>query len=257
MAWACPFELGASNAPPMDLTHVRFQGTPPRRPGRNGPHCAVPHPAQGSAALALHFPTTVSGLPAFVLERAGLDPALYREAPLRRRTSACLRAIRAESEQVALARLRIDSQLADVALDAFLIGVSQFFRDPMVFETLRTTTIPALAARARPLRVASIGCSSGAELYSVAMCSQRRASWTDPHCSASIAGRRRSIALGRAYSPAPRSAVWITTCDPGTSNRHPRAGAWWNRFGVTRSGACSTPRATVRRGHGTSYCAET
>jgi len=119
--------------------------------------------------LALHFPTTVSGLPAFVLERAGLDPTLYREAPLRRRTSACLRAIRAESEQVALARLRIDSQLADVALDAFLIGVSQFFRDPMVFETLRTTTIPALAARARPLRVASIGCSSGAELYSVAM----------------------------------------------------------------------------------------
>lgn len=112
---------------------------------------------------------TVSGLPAFVLERAGLDPAVYRATPLRRRTSACLRAMRTESEGIAQARLTTDPGLADVALNALLIGVSEFFRDPMVFDALRTIVIPALAARARPIRVASIGCSSGAELYSVAM----------------------------------------------------------------------------------------
>jgi chemotaxis methyl-accepting protein methylase len=119
--------------------------------------------------LVQDVPTTVSGLPALVLEGAGLDPTLYRATPLRRRTSACLRAMRAASEGVAVARLSNDSQLAEVALDAFLIGHSQFFRDPLVFETLRTMGMPALAARARALRVASIGCSSGAELYSVAM----------------------------------------------------------------------------------------
>jgi chemotaxis protein methyltransferase CheR len=120
-------------------------------------------------ALAPHVSPIVRGLPAFVLERAGLDPTLYRATPLGRRTSACLRAMRAESERIAEERLTTDPNLMNVALNALLIGVSQFFRDPLVFETLRTSVIPELAARPRPLRVASIGCASGAELYSVAM----------------------------------------------------------------------------------------
>jgi chemotaxis methyl-accepting protein methylase len=75
--------------------------------------------------------------------------------------------LKVESE--AQARVRIDTGVAarGVALDALLIGVSSFFRDPVVFDTIRTHVIPALRARLRPPRVWSVGCSSGAELYSV------------------------------------------------------------------------------------------
>jgi chemotaxis protein methyltransferase CheR len=153
----------------MDLTHVRFQGTPPptRHVGLQ-PRSRRAAPG-GIAASSEHVSTPLGGLPAFVLEQAGLDPASYRESPLRRRTPACLRAIRAESVTAARERLTNNPHLTDVALNTLLIGVSEFFRDPAVFGSLRTHVIPALAHRRRPLRVVSVGCSFGAELYSVAM----------------------------------------------------------------------------------------
>ena len=53
-----------------------------------------------------------------------------------------------------------------------LIGVTNFFRDPAVWEQLRTTAIPALLATRAPgqcLRVWVPGCSTGEEAYSLAM----------------------------------------------------------------------------------------
>lgn len=154
----------------IDLTHVRFQGTPPPTRhvgGRRAPESAAP---AGAGAFSAHVSTSVvGGLPAFVLAQAGLDPASYRASPLRRRTPACLRALRADSVTTALARLESHPHLTDVAVNTLLIGVSEFFRDPAVFRGLGTTVIPALAERRHPLRIVSIGCSFGAELYSVAM----------------------------------------------------------------------------------------
>lgn len=114
-------------------------------------------------------PEALSGLPATILDQAGLDPAAYRVAPLKRRTAACLRAIRVETEQQALARLRTSSGVGDTALNTLLIGVSDFFRDAVVFDTLSRTVIPSFARVATPVRILSVGASSGAELYSVAM----------------------------------------------------------------------------------------
>ena len=53
-----------------------------------------------------------------------------------------------------------------------LINVTSFFRDPEVFETLKTQVIPALMherARHDPLRVWVLGCATGEEAYSLAM----------------------------------------------------------------------------------------
>jgi two-component system CheB/CheR fusion protein len=53
-----------------------------------------------------------------------------------------------------------------------LIGVSSFFRDPDAFETLRSSVIEPLVARAGPdstLRAWVAGCATGEEAYSVAM----------------------------------------------------------------------------------------
>jgi chemotaxis methyl-accepting protein methylase len=50
-----------------------------------------------------------------------------------------------------------------------LIGVTSFFRDLPVFDLLRDVALPSLCASQPTIRVASIGCSDGAELYSIAM----------------------------------------------------------------------------------------
>jgi chemotaxis methyl-accepting protein methylase len=57
----------------------------------------------------------------------------------------------------------------ELAVSTLLIGVTDFFRDAGVFEMLSGTVVPALARRGGPVGVLSAGCSSGAELYSVAM----------------------------------------------------------------------------------------
>jgi chemotaxis methyl-accepting protein methylase len=56
-----------------------------------------------------------------------------------------------------------------VALNALLIGVTGLFREPTVFEFLHTQILPAWAARRNSLRVWSAGCSTGQELYSMAV----------------------------------------------------------------------------------------
>jgi chemotaxis protein methyltransferase CheR len=148
----------------MDLTAIRFEGT--TRSSRRFP---CPLPDRPDRLAAVRDEARLTGLPAFILDRAGLDPASYRARPLQRRTAACLRAIRAETEQQAEDRLRTNPVLGDVALSTLLIGVSEFFRDAAVFETLRRTVIPSFRQLPGTLRVLSVGASCGAELYSVAM----------------------------------------------------------------------------------------
>jgi len=161
----------------MDLNHVRFEGSPSAvgRTGRQSPSplslwSASAAPGRGQRALttADDQPPVLTGLPLLVLEGAGLDSTFYREAPLRRRTASCLRALKAGSEAAARARLESRPELLGMALSTMLIGVSSFFRDQVVFEAIRAAVIPALAERSR-LRILSVGCSSGEELYSVAM----------------------------------------------------------------------------------------
>lgn len=155
----------------MDLTHVRFDGYPTirSRPDRMPTTLAWNAPPARSRPAHPRDRMGASGLPAWILARSGLDPAAYRGGPLARRRGACLRALRAPSEQAALARLEADPDLVDIGLNTLLIGVSSFFRDAAVFETLRTNVVAALRARSGTLRVLSLGCSTGAELYSVAM----------------------------------------------------------------------------------------
>jgi chemotaxis methyl-accepting protein methylase len=107
-----------------------------------------------------------------VFELGSLDLSKYRLAPLSRRIPACLRALKASSLPRALAAIEADASLLRTAMNTLLIGVTEFFRDPPVFDFLRERALPALADRSA--RVWSVGCSSGAELYSVAMLLQSR-----------------------------------------------------------------------------------
>ncbi len=104
-----------------------------------------------------------------LLHESGLGLKYYRVAPLLRRVDACLRALRVSSAAEAVALLAARPDLVPRALSEVVLGVSEFFRDQPVFDELRSRILPELARSDGPLRVLSIGCSDGRELYSVAI----------------------------------------------------------------------------------------
>lgn len=107
------------------------------------------------------------------MNQAGLDVARYRLPPLVRRLRACLRAMKVADLDAAWRRLDTEPASIGLALEALLIGVTEFFRDDEVFAEMSGQVLPDLlrrcAAARRPPRAWSVACSDGAELYSVAM----------------------------------------------------------------------------------------
>jgi chemotaxis protein methyltransferase CheR len=146
------------------LSHVRFVGRPTIAMSRSPRQGKPPLPA--AKPVVAHPSEPPGQFISWAFERAGLAVESYRGEPLRRRLSACLRALHAHTEAQARRILEQRPDLLPAAISALLIGVTEFFRD---FETLRTEVVPELALRSRPLRVLSAGCSNGAELYSVAI----------------------------------------------------------------------------------------
>ena len=106
---------------------------------------------------------------AWILEKGRLDASAYRSEPLLRRLPACLRAIKARSMDEAREILENRPELLTAAISSLLIGVTEFFRDASVFEAIRTRVLPSLTRPFAPLRILSAACSTGAELYSIAI----------------------------------------------------------------------------------------
>lgn len=93
----------------------------------------------------------------------------FRSSVLKRRASACLRAIGAPDFTTAQSIILRDRRAAERALQAVAIGVTSFFRDPDVFDALAPYLTTLATAKGEGLRVLSAGCSDGRELYSVAL----------------------------------------------------------------------------------------
>ena len=105
----------------------------------------------------------------WLFRRAGISLEHYRRPSFVRRLSACLRAVGAESQEDAKQAIEDDPSLLSKAIDAVLLGVTEFYRDPLVFDEIREAVLPRLCQRRRRLRIWSAACSEGQELYSVAM----------------------------------------------------------------------------------------
>jgi chemotaxis protein methyltransferase CheR len=157
----------AMNSTPLrNLSHISFEGKATGRRRRSL--------ARG-AGLTVLFPAAPASeerldeFISWVLGRAGLDAAAYRPAPLHRRLPACLRALKVRSTRDARELLERKPRLVAKAVGSLLIGVTEFFREPGVFDSLRAQVLPAFAGREKPLRVWSAACSTGAELYSIAI----------------------------------------------------------------------------------------
>ena len=110
---------------------------------------------------------------ALVLAKTGNDFRLYRPAMLRRRLRR--RMVLKSCDQLAdyLALLEhVPDEAAALSSD-FLIGVTDFFRDPESWQLLERSVLPSLLAQRKvdeqPFRVWTPGCSTGEESYSIAM----------------------------------------------------------------------------------------
>jgi len=154
----------------MNLAHVRFGSVEIDRVAR--PHGIAT--AKAVPAARVRTDKEPSSQPygdflPWVLQRAGLDSSWYRAAPLERRVPACLRALKVSTVHEARFGISGDARLLEIAVGALLNGTTEFFRDRPVFDFLAREVLPALAARDGSIRAWSAGCSSGAELYSIAI----------------------------------------------------------------------------------------
>jgi chemotaxis methyl-accepting protein methylase len=126
---------------------------------------AAEPPARASESLAPDERAFVIWL----FEQAGICARNYRQETLVRRLPACLRLIRVASVREARRALELNPALVPDAVDTLVIGVTSFFRDAQVFDALRDRVLPLLLEARRPLRIWSVGCSDGQEMYSIIM----------------------------------------------------------------------------------------
>ncbi len=110
-----------------------------------------------------------SYLKARIKEFTGIDLDNYRERQMRRRLTSFISRTPAPSV-VAYCRIVESDRTMLEDLRSFLtIKVSEFFRDPLPFEQLRTEILPQLLLDRTRLNVWSTGCSVGGEPYSIAI----------------------------------------------------------------------------------------
>ena len=106
-------------------------------------------------------------------ERSGVDFSSYKAPTILRRLRGRMNATAHSTLAEYAAYLETEPEEYARLVNSLLIKVTEFFRDPKVFEYLRGHTIPELIAEARgsgrELRFWSAGCSTGEEAYSLAM----------------------------------------------------------------------------------------
>jgi two-component system CheB/CheR fusion protein len=110
----------------------------------------------------------------FVLLRAhsGNDFACYKTNTINRRIERRMSVHQFDSLPRYVRFLQENPQEVELLYRELLIGVTNFFRDPGLFEFLRTKAIPRLLEgwpKDRPVRVWNPGCSTGEETYSLAI----------------------------------------------------------------------------------------
>ena len=104
--------------------------------------------------------------------RSKHDLTLYKPSTLRRRIERrmAIHGVNTMAEYAAL--LLANASELDLLFKELLIGVTSFFRDPEVWDELKTVVLPALFARSEPgqrFRAWVAGCSTGEEAFSLAI----------------------------------------------------------------------------------------
>jgi two-component system CheB/CheR fusion protein len=124
------------------------------------------HGTRGDAADHLE---TITEL---VRNEVGHDFSQYKQNTLVRRVQRRMQVLQIDAVPDYIQRLRDEPKEVESLFDDFLIGVTQFFRDPEAWEALEKTVIPKLIEgkkAADQIRVWVPACGTGEEAYSLAI----------------------------------------------------------------------------------------
>jgi two-component system CheB/CheR fusion protein len=102
----------------------------------------------------------------------GVDFSFYKANTLQRRISRRMVLHRIDELQDYAGILQNDAAEVEALYQDILIHVTSFFRDPETFEAIQAKILPSLfqnRSRQEPLRVWTLGCSTGEEAYSMAI----------------------------------------------------------------------------------------
>lgn len=103
--------------------------------------------------------------------RRGFSMSIYKDKCMKRRVAIRMRSCRCLDAAAYCNILRQNEQELDLLKKTLTIHVSQFFRNPSLFEKLHTEVLPYLFQFAgsdlKPLIFSSLGCAGGEEAYSL------------------------------------------------------------------------------------------
>ena len=122
---------------------------------------------------------------------AGNDFSVYKVNTIRRRIERRINVHQLSGPEPYLRRLQENPHELELLFKDLLIGVTNFFRDAEAFDLLAKTVVPKLlAARPEntPVRVWVAGCSTGEEVYSLAMLLQEGMDKVKKHFPVQIFG---------------------------------------------------------------------
>ncbi|MCG9970390.1 CheR family methyltransferase [Christiangramia crocea] len=109
----------------------------------------------------------------YIDEKAGLDFREYKYATLARRVARRVNICKCKNLSEYYNFLTSQEEEVEILYREFLIGVTKFFRDEKVWEVLKTEVFPKMISEKNDgdtLKVWDVGCSTGEEAYSFAMC---------------------------------------------------------------------------------------
>jgi chemotaxis protein methyltransferase CheR len=103
--------------------------------------------------------------------RRNISMSIYKDKCMKRRVSIRMRSCRCLDAAAYCHLLRQSEQELDLLKKTLTIHVSQFFRNPSMFDKLKTSVLPYLFQKANSeqerLRFWSLGCAGGEEAYSL------------------------------------------------------------------------------------------
>lgn len=121
--------------------------------------------------------------------RLGRDFGQYKTSTLMRRVRRRMQVLHVQDPVEYIAQLRSLPNEPELLFREILIGVTRFFRDPAMFETLAANVLPDLIDRGaadEPIRVWVAGCATGEEAYSLAILFREALSHAKSHRKVTI-----------------------------------------------------------------------
>jgi len=109
-----------------------------------------------------------------LFERSTLDINNYKDKCIKRRIAVRVRANRCKTAEEYVDLLKRRTSELESLLKTLTINVTQFFRNPLAFDKMREDIFPLIFKKKAeeqnpPLKIWSVGCSSGEEPYTLAI----------------------------------------------------------------------------------------